>query len=81
MIGINEDSFSVSVLRALSASLLLDPRMEGVRVQFVKGGTLRLTFFSERRKSLPEFTKNGWISRQFTKALAAEYPASPKNGR
>jgi hypothetical protein len=59
-IEINEDPFCVGVLRALSASLSLDRRMEGMKVQFVNGGDTEIDLlFREEEKLLRVHEK--WI--------------------
>jgi hypothetical protein len=51
-IEINEDPFCVSILRALQASLSLDRRMEGIKVQFVKGGETEIDLLFRKEEKL-----------------------------
>ena len=51
-IGMNEDPFCVSVLRALSASLSLDRRMKDVKVKFVKGGDTGIDLLFREEENL-----------------------------
>jgi len=51
-VGINEDPFVVFILRALSAALSLDRRMEHIRVQFVKGGDTEIDLLFKEEEQL-----------------------------
>ena len=62
-IVVNEDRFCVGVLRAFSASLSLDGRMEDIQVQLVKGGDTEIDLlFREHEKLLRIHEK--WVDFQ-----------------
>jgi hypothetical protein len=61
MIEIDEDPFCVSIVRALKASLLLDPRLKDIKVQFVKGGDTEIDLLFEKEECLLRIHEN-WIN-------------------
>jgi hypothetical protein len=63
MVEIDEDPFCVSIVRALKASLLLDPRLKHIKVQFVKGGETEIDLLFEKEECLLRIHEN-WINIQ-----------------
>jgi hypothetical protein len=62
-IEIDEGPFCVGIIRALKASLSLDPRMEDIKVQFVKGGKTEIDLLFRKEENLLRIHEK-WVNFQ-----------------